>query len=85
MSPRSSGDRASASGAEGRRFESCRGHQHRHFHTRVQVRGVSSVLEVAWVPKFVGRRLRRFLTDRRGGGSYGLERFGARGGVECIQ
>jgi len=25
--PRSSGDRASASGAEGRRFESCRGHQ----------------------------------------------------------
>ena len=26
-SPRSSGDRASASGAEGRRFESCRGHQ----------------------------------------------------------
>src|SRR4029078_177716 len=26
MRPRSSGDRASASGAEGRRFESCRGH-----------------------------------------------------------
>ena len=26
--PRSSGDRASASGAEGRRFESCRGHRY---------------------------------------------------------
>jgi Family of unknown function (DUF6088) len=28
MRPRSSGDRASASGAEGRRFESCRGHRY---------------------------------------------------------
>ena len=48
MRPRSSGDRASASGAEGRRFESCRGHSHltssEHVSVLITPRHASSVL-----------------------------------------
>src|ERR1700730_10682769 len=41
MRPRSSGDRASASGAEGRRFESCRGH-----HPKCPLTCASALLQV---------------------------------------